>query len=179
MGRASFGRPHPPPRRTWTCPCPRCRTFGASPLLSRDRASSPSASLTKYMHLAVCDLCCHDLTKYMHQGSKRTRRGDGQERTGEGTSRQRCARKPDEHRPDKLFTLLDLCVSSLRRGHANLLCIVPVLTDDPRRESNKHRPEHRLRCWPPSGGRACRAAVRCATAGVGFGMERCASQAPG
>ena len=27
--------------------------------------------------------------------------------------------------------LLDLCVSSLRRGHANLLCIVPILTDDP------------------------------------------------
>jgi len=26
-------------------------------------------------------------------------------------------------------------VSSLRRGHANLLCIVPILTDDPRRES--------------------------------------------
>ena len=24
-------------------------------------------------------------------------------------------------------TLLDLCVSSLRRGHANLLCIVPIL----------------------------------------------------
>ena len=36
----------------------------------------------------------------------------------------------------KLFTLLDLCVSSLRRGHANLLCIVPILTDDPRRESS-------------------------------------------
>ena len=36
----------------------------------------------------------------------------------------------------KLFTLLDLCVSPLRRGHANLLCIVPILTDDPRRESN-------------------------------------------
>ena len=35
----------------------------------------------------------------------------------------------------KLFTLLDLCVSSLRRGHANLLCIIPILTDDPRRES--------------------------------------------
>ena len=34
-----------------------------------------------------------------------------------------------------LFTLLDLCASSLRRGHANLLCIVPILTDDPRRES--------------------------------------------
>ena len=29
----------------------------------------------------------------------------------------------------KLCTLLDLCVSSLRRGHANLLCIVPILTD--------------------------------------------------
>ena len=36
----------------------------------------------------------------------------------------------------KLFTLLDLCASTLRRGHANLLCIVPMLTDDPRRESN-------------------------------------------
>ena len=34
-----------------------------------------------------------------------------------------------------MVTLLDLCVSSLRRGHANLLCIVPILTDDPRRES--------------------------------------------
>jgi len=34
-----------------------------------------------------------------------------------------------------LFTLLDLCVSSLRRGHANTLCTVPILTDDPRRES--------------------------------------------
>ncbi len=37
--------------------------------------------------------------------------------------------------PKKMVTLLDLCVSSLRRGHANLLCIVPILTDDPRRES--------------------------------------------
>ena len=37
----------------------------------------------------------------------------------------------------KLGTLLDLCVSSLRRGHANLLCIVPILSDDPRRESGK------------------------------------------
>ena len=34
-------------------------------------------------------------------------------------------------------TLLDLCVSSLRKGHANLLCIVPILTDDPRKESNR------------------------------------------
>ena len=28
---------------------------------------------------------------------------------------------------NNLVTLLDLCVSSLRRGHANLLCIVPIL----------------------------------------------------
>ena len=33
-------------------------------------------------------------------------------------------------------TLLDLCVSSLRRGHANLLCIVPILSDDPQKESD-------------------------------------------
>ncbi len=32
-------------------------------------------------------------------------------------------------------TLPDLCESSLRRVHANLLCIVPFSTDDPRRES--------------------------------------------
>ena len=31
--------------------------------------------------------------------------------------------------------LLDLCVSSLRRGHANLLCFVPNLTDDLFRDS--------------------------------------------
>ena len=44
-------------------------------------------------------------------------------------------RRPNDATQKKLFTLLDLCVSSLRRGHANLLCIVPILTDDPRRES--------------------------------------------
>ena len=37
----------------------------------------------------------------------------------------------------KFDTLLDLCVSSLRRGHANLLYIVPILSDDPRRESSR------------------------------------------
>ena len=30
-----------------------------------------------------------------------------------------------------------VCVSSLRKGHANILCIVPKLTDDPRRESRQ------------------------------------------
>ena len=43
-----------------------------------------------------------------------------------------------------MFTPLDLCVSSLRRGHANLFCIVPILTDDPRRESKKCC---FLECW--------------------------------
>ena len=37
-----------------------------------------------------------------------------------------------------LVTLLDLCVSSLRRGHANLLCIIPILSDDLRGESKKN-----------------------------------------
>ena len=32
-------------------------------------------------------------------------------------------------------SLLDLRMSSLRRGHANLRCVVPMFTDDPRRES--------------------------------------------
>ena len=32
-------------------------------------------------------------------------------------------------------TLLDVCVPSLRRGHDNLLCIVPILSDDLRGES--------------------------------------------
>jgi len=36
-----------------------------------------------------------------------------------------------------LFTRLDLCVSSLRRCHANIFCTVASLTDDPRRESNE------------------------------------------
>ena len=39
----------------------------------------------------------------------------------------------------KFDTILDFCVSSLRRGHANLLCIVPILTDDLRRESTFDR----------------------------------------
>ena len=30
----------------------------------------------------------------------------------------------------KIVYFLNLCVSSLRRDHANLLCIVPILTDD-------------------------------------------------
>ena len=42
-----------------------------------------------------------------------------------------------------MFTLLDVCVSSLRRGHANHLCVVLILADDPRRESEM--PWHFLR----------------------------------
>ena len=36
----------------------------------------------------------------------------------------------------KIGFLLDICLSSLRRGHANLLCIVPILTDDCLRNSS-------------------------------------------
>ena len=47
-----------------------------------------------------------------------------------------------------LVTLLDLCVSSLRRGHANLLCIAPILTDDPRRESGIFLDAKGTKLWP-------------------------------
>ena len=50
-----------------------------------------------------------------------------------------------------MFTLLDLCVSSLRRGHANLLCIVSSLMDYTRRESNTS--EGRTRTGPGKGPR--------------------------
>ena len=43
----------------------------------------------------------------------------------------------DELNFDYTSRFVRVCVSSLRRGHANLLCIVPILTDDPRRESNQ------------------------------------------
>ena len=50
---------------------------------------------------------------------------------------------------EKMDTLLDLCMSSLRGGRANLLCIVPSLTDDPRTESKgkgcrKRRPRPKV-----------------------------------
>ena len=45
------------------------------------------------------------------------------------------SREAEGHEWAALFTLLDLCMSSLRRGHADLLCIVPTLPEDPRRES--------------------------------------------
>ena len=35
----------------------------------------------------------------------------------------------------KLVILPDMRASSLRRGHANLLCVVPILSDDPQRKS--------------------------------------------
>ena len=38
---------------------------------------------------------------------------------------------------NNFFTILDVRVSSLRRGHAHIVCIVPILTDDPRRESKR------------------------------------------
>ena len=58
-------------------------------------------------------------------------------------------------------TLLDLCVSSLRRGHANLLCIVPILTDDPRRESERSSAEVPLDCKDKLCGVSLSECLRC------------------
>jgi len=50
--------------------------------------------------------------------------------------------------PSKLKNLmkkspfLDLCVSSLRRGHANLLCIVPILSDVSKETSDEEKSKH-------------------------------------
>ena len=66
---------------------------------------------------SVLKICSHK-----HHSAQR-RRDDARTKT-----------KPNERK--KLFTLLDLCVSSLRRGHANFFCIVPILPDVPRRESS-------------------------------------------
>ena len=49
-----------------------------------------------------------------------------------------CAAASSASRAKKTW-YTNLCVSSLRRGHANLLCIVPILSDDPRRESGMVR----------------------------------------
>ena len=40
-----------------------------------------------------------------------------------------CRLRAKMRRKKKFGPFLDLCVSSLRRGHANLLCIVPILSD--------------------------------------------------
>ena len=55
---------------------------------------------------------------------------------GQGLANNEPARQGEPGKK-KHCTLLDLCVSSLRRGHANLLCIVPILSDDLRRVSKQ------------------------------------------
>ncbi len=42
-----------------------------------------------------------------------------------------CGNKSKSRTKKKSGNTSRFCVSSLRRGHANLLCIVPILTDDP------------------------------------------------
>ncbi|KAJ0860591.1 hypothetical protein HanRHA438_Chr13g0625331 [Helianthus annuus] len=51
-------------------------------------------------------------------------RGDGMVRSNDEGHRRKEGGK-------KFGPFLDLCVSSLRRGDANLLCIVPILSDVP------------------------------------------------
>lgn len=64
-------------------------------------------------------------------------------------------RPEDEHcllRRNNQSTLLDLCMSSVRRRHANLLCVVPILSDDLRRVSalqSEERRAMRLLRYPP------------------------------
>jgi len=54
---------------------------------------------------------------------------------------------PPRNNQTKSAILLDLCVSSLRRGHANLLCIVPIFTDD-HRSGSYHLIKLRPYKWP-------------------------------
>jgi hypothetical protein len=63
------------------------------------------------------------------QGPRNNKRIDGK-----GTKRSSRGvlvrdRGPARKNVKKFGPFLDLCVSSLRRGHANLLCIVPILSD--------------------------------------------------
>ena len=52
------------------------------------------------------------------------------------TYSRRWKKKPGDGKKQKWY-ILDLCVSSLRRGHANLLCIVPIFADDLREVPSK------------------------------------------
>ena len=54
-------------------------------------------------------------------------------RHDEGAAAVLCHSTKHTQSTKNLEPFLDLCVSSLRRGHANLLCIVPILTDVPER----------------------------------------------
>ena len=57
-------------------------------------------------------------------------------RTNKQHGKTRCIRHSTiGHTTYTLFTLLDVCMSSLRRGRANMICTVSMLTDDARRES--------------------------------------------
>ena len=60
-----------------------------------------------------------------------------------------------DHRAQKISNASRICVSSLRRGHANLLCIVPILVyvppkrvlqdlDQIIKDGNVYRNEHRI-----------------------------------
>jgi hypothetical protein len=101
--------------------------------------------------------CCVSLPQHTHHQESRSNMTDSSQRSlpnETGRSLWISQHPPSVSKRSankKLFTLLDLCVSSLRRGHANLLCIVPILTDDPRRESNMTEcnnggHEHDCRC---------------------------------
>ncbi len=72
------------------------------------RTFSKQTQTYKYIYIYICLLIYHAQTHFSAGGHT------------------------EPNAPD----LLELCVSSLRRGRANILCIVPSLTDDPRKEYN-------------------------------------------
>ena len=50
----------------------------------------------------------------------------GRVQGSEGVGKRHKEEHGDEEDATCMFTLLDLCVSSLRRGRANIICIVPI-----------------------------------------------------
>ena len=78
----------------------------------------------------------------------------------------------------KFGPFLDLCVSSLRRGHANLLCIVPILSDVSEETKVKVNFQHFILLstrWCKHYGLAGSSPIRC----MQFQMDNSESVQPG
>jgi hypothetical protein len=106
-------------------------------------ASAAAAQRSSAEHCALHQSTAEQRSATKHSGAqmKRIYFGGCEEQCGRNAARATIA-SSSKGKKKALFTLLDLCVSSLRRGHANLLCIVQILTDDPRRESKVKSCKH-------------------------------------
>ena len=125
---AGSGAPPPLPKGRWG-PAHRQSESGAPPPLPKG-SWGPGAQACARMRVRVRECVCVGLRQAATEDQRERREVSNESHPsdqGMGSERRQMQQK--------LCTLLDLCVSSLRRGHANLLCIVPILTDDPRRES--------------------------------------------